>query len=104
MNKKVVDINVPGNSFIQRSVFAMEGDNEMDLKLNNGQKLQMINEEGTMDVVITIDYFKDIIPEGLSFEQARQWLIDQGIISGVKTGQTEWSNAKSMMIGYRIPT
>jgi len=68
MNKKVVDINIPGNSFIQHSVFAMEGDNSIDNKLNKGEKLQMINEDGSMDVVISIDYFDKILPKGLSFE------------------------------------
>ena len=33
-----------------------------------------------MDAVISIDYFKSILPKGLSFNQARQWLIDNGII------------------------
>jgi len=66
----------------------------------------MINEEGSMDAVISIDYFKDIIPPGIfyNFNKAKQWLIDNDIISGVKTGETEWHNASAQTMGYRIPT
>jgi hypothetical protein len=39
MNKHVVDITTPGKSFVQRSVWAMEGDSNMAPSLNNGQKL-----------------------------------------------------------------
>jgi hypothetical protein len=39
MNKKIVDITTPGKSFVQRSVFGMEGDSEMSSTLNNGKKL-----------------------------------------------------------------
>lgn len=117
MNKHVVDITTPGKSFIQRSVFGIEGktgegliqgDSEMAADINNGQKLQMINEENSMDCIISIDYFRDIVPEGLSFNQAKQWLIDQGIISGFRTNDEdmsqEWYNAEATIIGYRIPT
>lgn len=115
MNKKIVDITTPGKSFIQRSVFAMEGkaqegegliqsDKDMSPTLNGGNRLQMINEDHSMDCVVSIDYFRDILPKDLSFEQAKQWLIDQGIISGVRTGEIEWSNAEATIIGYRIPT
>ena len=119
MNKHIVDITTPGKSFVQRSIFAMEGntqegegsiqgDEGMAPTLNRGQKLQMINEEGSMDAVISIDYFQDILPEGLSFDQAKQWLVDKGIISGYRTNaedmSQEWHNAKATMIGYRIPT
>nr|DAR97109.1 MAG TPA: hypothetical protein [Caudoviricetes sp.] len=40
----------------------------------------MINSEGTMDSVISIDFFDSILPKGLSFNEARQWLIDNNII------------------------
>ena len=108
MNKHIVDITTPGKSFVQRSVWAMEGDSNMSPTLNRGQKLQMINEDHSMDAVISIDYFRDILPEGLSFEQSKQWLIDNGIISGYRTNEEdmsqEWFDAEAVMIGYRIPT
>jgi hypothetical protein len=68
----------------------------------------MINEDGSMDTVISIDYFDDILPKGLSFAQAKQWLVDNGVISGFKINDEDmskqWVNAKAVMIGYRIPT
>lgn len=105
INKNIIDIVTPGNSFVQRSVFAMEGnpsegiimsDEEIiGTTINGGRELQMVNEEGSMDAVISIDYFEDILPPNLTFEQARQWLIDNNIIG---------HNARANTIGYRIPT
>lgn len=113
LNKRIVDVKTPGNAFYQRSVFAMEGnvisDDEYDKlpaaarkvinwqTLNEGKQLQFINNDGSMDAVISIDYFEHIIPEGMSFDQARKWLFDNKII-----GNT--SDVKANTIGYRIPT
>lgn len=108
INKKIIDILTPGNSFVQRSVFAMEGskteggaiksDKDITPEINGGERLQMINENGSMDCVISIDYFKSILPEGLSFNEAKQWLIDHKIIGHTGSG------VKPQIIGYRIPT
>ena len=84
LNKRIVDVKTPGNAFYQRSVFAMEGhivsDDEYDTlpaaarkiinwqTLNEGKQLQFINNDGSMDGVISIDYFEHIIPEGMSFD------------------------------------
>lgn len=98
-NKDIIDITTPGSSFIQRSVFAIEGKNGegniQGQEVYNGKRLQMINEEGSMDAVISIDYFQDILPKNLSYNEARQWLLDHNIIG---------ENATSNTIGYRIPT
>lgn len=106
VNKAVIDITTPGSSFIQRSVFAMEGssveggsiqvDSNMDVTINNGNKLQMINENGSMDAVISIDYFDHIIPKEIKgFNARKQWLMQHNIIG---------ANAKALTIAYRIPT
>jgi hypothetical protein len=104
----------------------------------------MINEEGTMDCVLSIDYFFDIIPQDVvrdeegrivykvdesgqflyntetdengneirkripetrpkSFKDARQWLIDNNIISGRKSNG-QWNNATANTVASRIPT
>ena len=113
LNKRIVDVKTPGNAFYQRSVFAMEGnivsDDEYDTlpaaarkiinwqTLNEGKQLQFINNDGSMDAVISIDYFEHIIPEGMSFDQARKWLFDNKIIGNR-------SDVKANTIGYRIPT
>lgn len=98
-NKDIIDIMTPGSSFIQRSVFAIEGKNGegsiQGQEIYNGKRLQMINKEGSMDAVISIDYFQDILPKNLSYNEARKWLLDHNIIG---------ENATSNTIGYRIPT
>lgn len=113
LNKRIIDVKTPGNAFYQRSVFAMEGhivsDDEYDTlpaaarkiinwqTLNEGKQLQFINNDGSMDAVISIDYFEHIIPKGMSFDQARKWLFDNKIIGNR-------SDVKANTIGYRIPT
>ena len=140
INKDVVDVNTPGAFFIQRSVWAMQGQrmyskdkgNIIGRQLYNGKRLEMMNEEGSMDCVLSIDYFSHILPKvksdeyeldengdytyvvgkdgkyktdqysnyiakrkmrDMTFNEARQWLLDNGIIGG-----------KANIIAYRIPT
>lgn len=101
VNKSIIDVTTPGNSFVQRSIFGMEGKYSVEdggiigQTIYNGQKLQMVNEDGSMDAVISLDYFNNILPKGLSFNEARQWLLDNHIIG---------KDAKANTIGYRIPT
>ena len=126
VNSKVVDTSTPGAAFIQRSVWAMEGrtsvlnDENLPEDINEGKDLQMVNEEGSMDCVLSIDFFDHLLPkkvvgykmkdgefvldkkgnripiyQKLSFKEARQYLIDNGIIG---------PKAHANMVGYRIPT
>ena len=99
INRKVIDVNLPGNAYYQRSVFGMDSPSRtlIGAELYNGKELQMINEEGSMDAVISIDYFYHIIPKNIryNFNEARKWLIDNGIIG---------ENAKANTMAYRIPT
>lgn len=101
INKECIDLNLPGNMFIQRSVFGMEGKVVSDKyvpSINNGQRLQMINEQGSMDAAISVDFFVEMFPKqlkGKSFKQQRQWLLDHNIIG---------SKAKALTVSYRIPT
>lgn len=100
--KRVVDITTPGGSFVQRSVFAIEaedGESQIlgdDSPYYHGQELKMINEYGSMDAVISIDYFQDMIPSHIKeFKARRQWLIDNKIIG---------PDAETATVAYRIPT
>lgn len=105
VNKFVVDIQTPGNAYYQRSIFGHEGrslralhDKEGKL-LYNGETLKALNDDGSMDAVISIDYFVSmgILPKELqnNFNDAKQWLIDHNIIG---------KNATATTVGYRIPT
>jgi len=107
INKDVIDINLYGNAFYQRSVFGMTRQTVLyDNKfvLNNNTKLNLVNSDGSMDAVISIDFFypilkgiKDSKGEDIrfNFEEARQWLINHKIIG---------KDADTTTIGYRIPT
>lgn len=105
LNKHIIDIQTPGNSFVQRSVFAtdssdveggsIQNDENLAPTINSGKRLEMWNDKHCMDAVISIDYFEDILPTGLSFNEAKQWLINNNII-----GQ----NADANTVAYRIPT
>ena len=101
MKKEVIDINAPGSSFIQRSVFAIEGGGNPYLSVNDGQKLQMINENGSMDCIMSMDYFTDVLFAnhmiGKTFDEQRNWLIKNKIIGNTK-------DVKANTIGYRVPT
>ena len=112
INKRIIDINVEGNAFYQRSVWGMEGkptiltENALKRTINNGNPLRMINEEGSMDAVVSIDYFYNVIPKQIryNFKKSKQWLIDHDFISGVKTGTDVWHNATAQTVASRIPT
>lgn len=100
INKTVIDVNLPGGAFIQRSTFGLDATRQdviSDKMFNSGRKLNLVNQDGSMDSIVSINLFKHIIPgyKNKTFAQARQWLIDNGIIGDAAT-----ANA----IGYRIPT
>jgi len=129
--RQIIRVQSPGSAFIQRSIWLMEGHGTFGGRsLNNGQKLKMVNEEGSMDCVLSEDFFVEYDENGypyfklgedivdgkrkrhyftkevtgedgkkrrkvMSFEERRQWYIDNDLISGIKTGETEWHNAES---------
>ena len=105
VNKRVIDITTPGASYVQRSVFAMDakegegsiqGDAEMSADINGGKRLEMFNPDGSMDCVISINFFDDLFKgKNMSFDEKRQFLIDNGIIG---------NGAKANIVAYRIPT
>lgn len=100
INKQVIDVHIPGGAFIQRSTLGLEATSTKVITpnmINDGRVLKSINEEGSMDSVVSINLFKYFIPnyENLTYREARQWLIDREIIG---------DKAKANAIGYRIPT
>lgn len=103
VNKSIVDIVSPGQAFYQRSAFGMEGMmsanwidvDDFDYTINHGAELKEINEEGSADIVLSIDYF-DYLWEGTaleyqSFEAKKAWLIKHGIISGFGAKEEEFT-------------
>ena len=113
VNKTVVDVNTPGGSAIQMSSFAYEAvgrsvktDAELGSAFNQGKKLKFLAKEGHMQVILSENFFRDILPEELksaSFYSKRKWLIDNGIIGSRMVDGVE-VESKPYGIGYRIPT
>lgn len=113
VNKTVVDVNTPGGSAIQMSSFAYEAvgrsvetDTELGTAFNQGRKLKFLAKEGHMQVILSENFFRDILPEELknaSFYSKRKWLIDNGIIGSRIVDGIE-VESKPYGIGYRIPT
>lgn len=98
VNKKAIDLELPGGAFIQMSSFGFKSIKTVGSRaVNNGKPLLNINDDGSMDAIISINLFSHIIPDykNKSFVEARDWLIDHKII-----GQ----EAGPMAMGYRIPT
>lgn len=113
VNKAVVDVNTPGGSAIQMSSFAYEAvgrsvktDAELGSAFNQGKKLKFLAKEGHMQVILSENFFRAILPEELksaSFYSKRKWLIDNGIIGSRMVDGVE-VESKPYGIGYRIPT
>lgn len=100
INGKTIDINLPGGSFIQRSTFGLEATSQSvisDDMLNDGKRLKLVNDDGSMDSIVSINLFKHIIPgyKNMTFAETKIWLIKHNIIG---------ENSTATAIGYRIPT
>lgn len=109
VNKSVVDINTLGGTAVQQSCFGYEAfDNVISdeyVSYNNGKSLTWYKEDGSMEVMLSIKFFKSAVPasERKTYKQFRQYLIDHDMINGIKTDGTQ-STPKPFGIGYRIPT
>ena len=127
IQEDTVRINTPGSAFIQRCVYGVEGPNVKfgNLELNDGEELKVVNSDGSMDCIVSLDYYVEYKQERgknvpyfkltpgkrkiklttfdketgeerpMSFEEIRQWLKDNNIIG---------KNAKASILSYRIPT
>ena len=104
INKETVDINLPGGTFIQMSSFGLKREKlsqtEAETKgilINNGERLKLVNDDNSMDCVISINLLKHFIPdyENKTFAESRQWLIDNKIIG---------PEASPAAMAYRVPT
>lgn len=64
---------------------------------NDGNKLSFDPDKGSMEVMLSTNFFRDVVPQEYQTDYAtmRDWLIKHNVIG---------SNAKPYGIGYRIPT
>lgn len=95
LNKAIVDTNLPGGMFIQMSSI-LYNRLAVTSDANNVRKLNFVNNDGSMDCVISINLLKHIIPnyDKMTFSQAKAWLIKHDIIG---------PDTKAIAMGYRIP-
>lgn len=106
INKDVIDVNTPGGSAIQMSAFGFKANDvwteENARPFNNGKKLSFDPSKGSMEVMLSIKFFKYIIPKEYQtdYNTMRNWLIDNNIINNPASNE----QAPAFGIGYRIPT
>lgn len=104
VNSEVVKINTKGGSAVQQSIFGLTGFNREHIAgqdeaqgfydedgyhlLNGGKEIKWIAKNNTMEVMLSINFFRAILPKELrnaSYKVRRQWLIDHDIIYGTKS-------------------
>lgn len=90
INKSVIDTKTPGAAFIQRSVWSMEsttlydrrkgkliGDENIAPSINGGKRLQMVNEEGSMDCVLSVDFFTKIFGDLFHYTTGGDYILNE---------------------------
>lgn len=90
INKSIIDTKTPGAAFIQRSVWGMEGstlydsrkgdivgDDDIAPSINGGKRLQMVNEEGSMDCVLSIDFFTKILGDLFHYTTGGDYMLNE---------------------------
>lgn len=90
INKSVIDTKTPGAAFIQRSVWSMEsatlydrrkgkliGDENIAPSINGGNRLQMVNEEGSMDCVLSVDFFTKIFGDLFHYTTGGDYIFNE---------------------------
>mgnify|MGYP004646489481 CR=1 FL=1 len=90
INKAVIDTKTPGAAFIQRSVWSMEGttlydsrkgnivsDDDIAPSINGGESLQMVNEEGSMDCVLSVDFFTKILGDLFHYTTGGDYILNE---------------------------
>ena len=95
LNKAIVDTSLPGGMFIQMSSI-LYNRLAVTSDANRVRKLNFVNNDGSMDCVISINLLKHIIPnyDKMTFSQAKNWLVKHDIIG---------PDTKAIAMGYRIP-
>lgn len=90
INKSIIDTKTPGAAFIQRSVWGIEGstlydsrkgnivgDDDIAPSINGGKRLQMVNEEGSMDCVLSIDFFTKILGDLFHYTTGGDYMLNE---------------------------
>lgn len=105
VNSNVVDIETNGGTAVQQSMFGFAAFDNKTVgtqdgnytQYNNGEELKWNSKEGSMQVLLSINFFRQVLPKDLvgNYDASRRWLIANNIIGG---------ESKPFGMGYRIPT
>ena len=128
VNGEVVKINTKGGSAVQQSIFGLTGFNREHIAgqdeaqgfydedgyhvLNGGKEIKWIAKNNTMEVMLSINFFRAILPKELrnaSYKVRRQWLIDHDVLYGTKSSsydkfseKDEKQNEINKALKYRV--
>jgi len=82
MSKKTVDLKLPGTSLIQMTNFGLR-------KANKDNSLKLIDKDGFMEAKVSVEIFRDVIPnyDSITHEE-----------------RLKFANTMFAGVGYRIPT
>lgn len=104
VGKTAIDINTPGGSAIQHAFFGFKKttgiveQDQIGRAFNDGKDLSPLNEDGSMDCMLSTNFFRHIVPKKIQqqgYTAIRNWLLEKNIIG---------NDAKPFALGYRIPT
>ena len=101
LGKEIIDVNTPGGAAIQMAPFGFKRTSIVSYKdadlFNNGRKLSFEPRRGSMEVLLSTKFFRDVIPSEFQtdYHTMRNWLLEHKIIG---------KDAQPYGIGYRIPT
>ena len=130
IQEDIVRINSPGSAFIQRCVYGVEGPGVKfgALELNDGDELNVINSDGSMDCVLSVDYYVEykydkkykthvpyfkLTPKGqkrikLTIKDPKTGeerpMSFEEIRQWLKDNNVIGKNSKASILSYRIPT
>lgn len=112
IEREVVEIRTNGGTAVQQSSFGFAGspmvaDQQFGQyhTYNNGEELKWITEDNSMEVLLSMNFFKPVVPKEFQtdYTTMREWLIEHDVIKGIKKDGTQ-SKPKPFGVGYRIPT
>lgn len=104
VGKEAIDINTPGGSAIQMPFFGFKDTTNVQRQenigraFNDGKELNPINKDGSMDCMLSLNFFRHIVPKKVmkqGYTAARDWLIEKKIVG---------PDSNPCALGYRIPT
>ena len=121
VNSSVIDIPTKGGSAVQQSILGTVSYDSTQIRtqadpvegypvLNDGRELNWNEKDGSMEVMLSINFFKSVVPLKYqhSYKEMRNWLINHDVIKGWKAkdenGHREFSEGMIFGVGYRIPT